>query len=447
MKKHLIIISSITVICLAIGGILFLNLSKTSKANKLLYQCNTYIQENNYQEAKRVFNEAIALDPKSTNFYLDIAKHYEEKGMQDSAFEVIRKGYENANAAEFRDKLQAIKELLPVTIIEQTALHNSQYSLPDKVALRIDNAEEYASVNWDAASISTDKIADYTINGIAEKYKRKVILKLRIEPVLVGIKDLNQAIRQGTQYALPTTLKAEISDGTFKILPAAWTPPAVDINTPGVYEFSGTAEGFTGETKLVLTINPLEQAVNMGGYLKINLDNFFSSFSEGGLKTFEDSKISSDALINFGIMHIKINNWWSVNNLVISKPNDPNHGYIKSLDVDKACYRYFGEKPTVHKSIKGNPFEDGYYKFDLRAGKAITFSQVNKLFDIGDNFYKAEITIYEASREFTGDFHGTASRWKITDPYRVPKAKKNMTAKIKKVTEAGKERFILISYK
>jgi hypothetical protein len=366
--------------------------------------------------------------------------------MQDSAFDVIKKGCENAKDAELKEKLEDIKALLPVTSIEQTAPHNSKYSLPDKIALKIDNTEEYASVNWDAASIGTDKVADYKIIGIAEEYERKVVLNLKIEPVIAKIKDLNQAIRQGTQYTLPTTLNAEMSDGTFKNLPAAWTPAAVDINTPGVYEFEGTAEGFTGKTKLVLTINPLEQEINMSSYLKINLDNFFSSFSEAGVKPFEDSKISNVNLINFGIMHIKINDWWQVNNLVVLKASDPNHGYIKSSDVDNACYQYFGKKPTTHSSIKGYPFDGAYYKFRLVTDKPIIFSQINKLIDIGDNFYKAEINIYEAFSGFTGDLHGTMIDWKKTNPYNLPKLKKKMTAKIKKITEAGKERYILISY-
>jgi hypothetical protein len=445
LKKHLIIITSITVISLAAGSILFVNLSRASKANKLIYQCSTYIKENNYTEAKRVFNEGIALARKTTSFYLDIAKQYEEKGMQDSAFVVIKKGCENTKAAEMRDKLEAIKALLPVTSIEQIAPHNSKYSLPDKVALKIDNAEEYASVKWDAASINTDKIADYKINGIAEEYERKVVLNLRIEPIIEEIKDSNRTIRQGTQFALPTTLNAEMSDGTFKNLPAAWNPVAVDINTPGVYEFEGSVEGFTGKTKLVLTINPLEQEINMSDYLKINLDNFFSSFSEAGVKTFEDSKISNVNLINFGIMHIKINDWWRINNLVVLKASDPNHGYVKSSDVDNACYQYFGKKPTTHNSIKLYPFDGNYYKFKLRGDQPITFSQINKLIDIGDNFYRAEINIYEALSGFTGDLHGAMIDWKKSHPYNLPKLKKKMTAKIKKITEAGKERYILIS--
>lgn len=47
-----------------------------------------------------------------------------------------------------------------------------------------------------------------------------------------------------------------------------------------------------------------------------------------------------------------------------------------------------------------------------------------------------------ASSGFTGDPHGTLDYWKKSDPYDAPELQKRMTAKIKKVSENGNERYI-----
>jgi hypothetical protein len=447
LKRKIIIISTVAVLVLVLSGILSYYISRNTKVEKLTSKGSTFIQENNFTEAKKAFSEAISLTPKSQKLYLGISKQYEEKGMLDSAFEVIKKGCENTNSAELKNRLETIKSRFPVTAVEQTIPQNSKFALPEKATINIDNEQKNVSVIWDPVSINTEKISAYTINGIAPDYERKVILSLRIEPFISEVKDLNSTIKQNAQYTLPATVNAGMSDGTYKKAAVTWNPSAADVNTPGVYEFTGTIEGFTGNPKLTLTVVPLEQQVEMSSSLKTSLDTFFSNFSEAYVKPFEEDNISDDALIDFGIMHIIINNWWTANNLVEKRDDDPGHGYIKSSDIDNACYRYFGEKPTTHKSIQSYPFADGYYKFPYADGEPITFSQIDKLIDIGDNFYRAEVSIYEASNNFKGDVHDTMSNWKSKFPGDVPELKKKMTAKIKKITENGKERYILISYK
>lgn len=171
------------------------------------------------------------------------------------------------------------------------------------------------------------------------------------------------------------------------------------------------------------------------------LDTFFSNFSEANVKPFEKGKIDDSSLIGFGVIHVIINN-----DKLISYKGEKNEGYIKAEDVDTMTSYYFGEKVSKHKTVDSYIFENGSYKFQMASGEAYTFSQIEKLSDLGNNKYQAEVSIYKASSGFTGDSHGTINDWKASGE-EVPKLSNKVTATIEKINENGKEHYILIEYK
>jgi hypothetical protein len=186
--------------------------------------------------------------------------------------------------------------------------------------------------------------------------------------------------------------------------------------------------------------NPIETTMNID--LQKKLDTFFSNFSEAYVKPFEKGKIDDSSLISFGVIHVIINN----NKLISYKGENKNEGYIKAEDVDTMTSYYFGKKVNQHKTVDNYIFEKGSYKIKMASGEAYTFSQIDKLYDLGNNKYKADVSVYKASSGFTGDSHGSINDWKAKGE-EVPELSNKVTTIIEKINENGKERYILIEYK
>ncbi|MCB2339569.1 hypothetical protein [Clostridium estertheticum] len=180
--------------------------------------------------------------------------------------------------------------------------------------------------------------------------------------------------------------------------------------------------------------------IEMNGNMKKQLDTFFSNFSEAYVEPFENGNISDEKLIRFGIFHVIINN-----EKLIENKGEVNYGYIKAENIDNKCLYYFGKKPQKHITIKGYLYENGYYKFPRASGEQYTFSQIDKLFDLGNNTYKAEVSIYNASSGFTGDSHGTMDQWKL-DEQDIPILSKKINAVIHKSNNNSKTTYILKQY-
>jgi len=60
--------------------------------------------------------------------------------------------------------------------------------------------------------------------------------------------------------------------------------------------------------------------------------------------------------------------------------------------------------------------------------------------------YTAIVNVYSAGSGWTGDVHGTEKEWGKASPDDVPQISQVMKATLKKVTEKGKSRYILIDY-
>ncbi|AGF57789.1 hypothetical protein B0P06_003905 [Clostridium saccharoperbutylacetonicum] len=208
-------------------------------------------------------------------------------------------------------------------------------------------------------------------------------------------------------------------------------------NTASEDKFSSNTDK-KEEIKAVETTKQDFKEINIDANLKKKLDTFFSNFSEAHLKSFEKDKLDDSSLIVFGIRHIMLNNF-----KLIQLKGDT--GYVKAEDVDAKALFYFGKKVNQHKNTGEYIFENGLYKIRMASGDEYTFSQINKLYDLGNNKYKAEVSVYIASSGYTGDSHGTIEEWKASGG-EIPKLSNKVTATIEKISQDGNERFILTEY-
>lgn len=188
------------------------------------------------------------------------------------------------------------------------------------------------------------------------------------------------------------------------------------------------------------TIKSESKKIEMNANMKKQLDTFFSNFSEAYVEPFAKGKIEDANLIRFGVLHVILNNA-----KLIETKGDSNYGYIKAENIDGATLYYFGGKPKNQTSIDGYTYENGYYKFPKASGEVYTFSQIDKLYDLGNGTFKSEVSIYTASSGFAGDSHGTIEQWKASGED-IPTVHKKIIAVIQKIKDDEKERYILLEY-
>lgn len=213
-------------------------------------------------------------------------------------------------------------------------------------------------------------------------------------------------------------------------------------NSATIEDESSPTVSNNDEIKPVETTSKDLKETKLDAETKKKLDTFFSNFSEAHVTTFEKDKIDDSSLISFGIRHVIINDF----KLIQYKGENKNEGYIKSEDVDLKSWYYFGKNVDQHKTVDEYIFENGFYKIKMASGEAYTFSQIDKLYDLRNNKYKAEVSVYKASSGFTGDSHGNRDDWKASGE-EIPKLSNKVIATIQKINEDGNERYILVDYK
>ena len=138
---------------------------------------------------------------------------------------------------------------------------------------------------------------------------------------------------------------------------------------------------------------------------KKKLNIFFSNFSEVNLKPFTNASISDEDFINFGVLHNYKNNY-----KLFTRVDDAN-GKIKEDYVNASIMKFFGRTVNSHKSTSDYKYKNGFYFIQLADGEAYTFSQIEKLIDIGNDLYIAFVNVYTASSGWTGDTQASPKEW------------------------------------
>jgi hypothetical protein len=170
------------------------------------------------------------------------------------------------------------------------------------------------------------------------------------------------------------------------------------------------------------------------------LNVFFSNFSEVNLKPFASGGISDEDLINFGVLHCYKNNF-----KLFEKVDNAN-AKIKEEHISASIQKYFDKKVSSNKSTGEYKYKNGYYFVQLADGEAFTFSQVEKLNDIGSDKYTAFVNVYTAGSGWTGDVHANPKQW-TGEAGEKPELSGKFRATIKKANDPdGKSVYTLIDY-
>ncbi len=122
------------------------------------------------------------------------------------------------------------------------------------VVTTTDGTKKEVDVDWNLTKINTTKPGIYTFSGKLKGTDKTVYATLTVKPIPYKISDLTVTAKSRSSYPVPTTVSAQMTDGTTTDVPVTWDYGTQTGNKAGVYVFYGTVDKYSKKVKLTLTV-------------------------------------------------------------------------------------------------------------------------------------------------------------------------------------------------
>jgi|GEM_PF-1296303 len=147
-----------------------------------------------------------------------------------------------------------------------TASQFSAYAMPlTVVATMSDGSTKNVSVNWNS-TIDTSTPGLKTATGNVVGYVNVVNLSVNVIPVtIVSISDINMSADEGQPFMMPSTLDAEMSDGSTQPVAVTWSPSTIDTSTTGTKTALGSVNGYGSDVTLMVNVVESVEPISVSG--------------------------------------------------------------------------------------------------------------------------------------------------------------------------------------
>ncbi|AWI03698.1 cell wall-binding repeat-containing protein [Clostridium drakei] len=137
-----------------------------------------------------------------------------------------------------------------------TIIQNEKYTpRPTMIVTASDGSKKEVNVDWNLTKINTSKPGIYTFTGTIRGTDKTVLATLRVKPIPYKIDDLVKTASSRQFFNVPSTIEAQMTDGTKIQVPITWDYGSQSGNKPGVYVFYGTVDNYSKKVKLTLTVS------------------------------------------------------------------------------------------------------------------------------------------------------------------------------------------------
>lgn len=193
------------------------------------------------------------------------------------------------------------------------------------------------STNWQGC-------CDFNNDGIIDLYDLTLIS--RFVGAKITIQNLLDFVEVGKSYTFPSTIKAQLGDNNFVMLPVKWNLSAADTSKIGVNTYTGVVEGYNKTITLTLNVYFLNQNANINNSGYVYFDGTYVYYSnpinEGKLSRAkidgsEVTKINDDQALFINILNGWIYYCNYAENGSIYKVKTDGTGRMK-LSTDQAQY-------------------------------------------------------------------------------------------------------------
>ena len=143
---------------------------------------NGYLEEKNYDKAKKWYEKAISINRSKVSTYKNIEDKYLKKDRKDDAYRIVRLAIDNdVDVEKMKKELKKIEDSFDVIVMNKSIYVGEDYSLPSEASLNIDGKDINGKITWNNSSISTNKSGKFVYDGKISLYGRKVIMNLEIK--------------------------------------------------------------------------------------------------------------------------------------------------------------------------------------------------------------------------------------------------------------------------
>jgi|GEM_PF-2668507 Putative cell wall-binding domain len=218
---------------------------------------------------------ASAIAPKTSSPVLFV-----DSPMSESTKEFLKNNIVNnikvlGGAGAVSYEAEQISGSLPLNVaqtsnLSDTIWQNEKYS-PRKtmVITASDGNKKEVAVDWNLTKINTTKPGIYTFTGTIKGTDKTVYNTLIVKPLTYKIDDITKTANSRENFELPSTVLAQMTDGTKSQVAVNWDYGTQSGNKPGVYIFNGTVDKYSKKVKLTLTINPASTIASIQDFKKV----------------------------------------------------------------------------------------------------------------------------------------------------------------------------------
>lgn len=154
--------------------------------------------------------------------------------------------------------------------ITDTIWQNEKYTpRPTMVITATDGNKKEVDIDWNLTKINTSKPGIYTFTGKVKGTDKTVYTILTVKPIPYKIDDITKTANSRENFELPSTITAQMSDGTKAQVPVTWGYGTQSGSKGGVYTFEGTVDKYNKKVKLTLTINPKSAIASIEDFKKV----------------------------------------------------------------------------------------------------------------------------------------------------------------------------------
>ena len=143
---------------------------------------NKYLEEKNYDKAKKWYEKAISISKSNVATYKKIEGKYLEKDRSDDAYRIIRLAIDNGVDVEnMKKELKSIEDTFDAIVMNKVIYAGENYKLPNEVSLDVNGSKVTGKIKWNNDKVKNSVVGIFTYGGNIAQYGRKVILNLEIK--------------------------------------------------------------------------------------------------------------------------------------------------------------------------------------------------------------------------------------------------------------------------
>ncbi|MBU5316475.1 hypothetical protein KQI30_09360 [Clostridium bornimense] len=150
--------------------------------NTAIENGNKYLEEKNYDKARKWYEKAISISKANVDTYKKIEDKYLEKGRSDDAYRIIRLAIDNGVDVEnMKKELKSIEDTFDVIVMNKVIYAGEDYQLPNEVLLDVNGSKVTGKIKWNNNKVKNNVVGVFTYGGNIAQYGRKVMLNLEIK--------------------------------------------------------------------------------------------------------------------------------------------------------------------------------------------------------------------------------------------------------------------------